>query len=198
MEKLDFLFIRYKIIYMKTSDGKKKRVVLTYGTFDMFHIGHLNILRRAKELGDYLIVGVSTDEFNALKGKKAFMPYEHRKQIVESIRYVDKVIPEKTWEQKVEDIKKYGVDVFVMGDDWKGKFDYLKKYCEVVYLPRTPGICSSDLRETAAYNQGYEDGYEDAKKEIIQKLKEKMKLSEEEIANILEISKEKVKAALEK
>ena len=176
---------------------KKKRVVLTYGTFDMFHIGHLNILKRAKELGDYLIVGVSTDEFNAIKGKKALMPYEHRKKIVESIKYVDKVIPERNWEQKVEDIKKYGVDVFVMGDDWKGKFDYLKDYCEVVYLPRTPGISSTELRQTTAYNQGYEEGYEDAKREIIQKLKENLNLSDEEIAKALDIPREKVKAILE-
>ncbi len=175
---------------------KKKRVVLTYGTFDMFHIGHLNILKRAKELGDYLIVGVSTDEFNAIKGKKAFMPYEHRKKIVESIRYVDKVIPEKDWEQKVEDIKKYSVDIFVMGDDWKGKFDYLKDYCEVIYLPRTPGISSTTLRETAAYNLGYEEGYEEAKREIIQKLRENLGLSNEEIAKVLDIPKKKVEVIL--
>ncbi len=177
------------------SEGKKekKRVVLTYGTFDMFHIGHLNILKRAKDLGDYLIVGVSTDEFNALKGKKAFMPYEHRKRIVEAIKYVDKVIPEKTWEQKVEDVKKYGVDVFVMGEDWKGKFDFLKKYCEVIYLPRTPGISSTELRETAAYNQGYED----AKKEIARNLHEKLKLSPEKIAEILEIPEGRVREFLE-
>ncbi len=176
---------------------KKKRVVLTYGTFDMFHIGHLNILKKAKELGDFLIVGVSTDEFNAIKGKRAFMPYEHRKKIVESIKYVDKVIPERNWKQKLEDIKRYSVDVFVMGEDWKGKFDYLKDYCKVIYLPRTPGISSTELRQAAAFNQGYEEGYQDAKREIIQKLKENLNLSDEEIAKALDIPKEKVRAILE-
>ena len=123
-----------------------KKVVITYGTFDLFHVGHLRLLKRAKALGDYLIVGVSTDEFNEIKGKKAIIPYEQRKEIVEAIRYVDLVIPEKSWEQKVEDIKKYGVDVLVMGDDWKGKFDHLRQYVEVVYLPRTEGISSSMIR----------------------------------------------------
>ena len=128
--------------------------VLTYGTFDMFHIGHLNLLKRAKNLGDKLIVGVSTDEFNKIKGKKTLIPYEERKAIVESIKYVDLVIPEKTWEQKIDDIKKYKIDIFVMGDDWKGKFDYLKDYCKVVYLPRTEGISTSMLKENlkAFYN----------------------------------------------
>ncbi|NPA32504.1 MAG: glycerol-3-phosphate cytidylyltransferase [Aquificae bacterium] len=126
---------------------KNGKVVITYGTFDLFHIGHLNLLRRAKELGDYLIVGVSTDEFNEIKGKKSVFPYEHRAKIVESIKYVDLVIPERNWEQKVHDIKKYNVDVFVIGDDWKGKFDYLKEYCEVVYLPRTEGISTTELKE---------------------------------------------------
>ncbi|RUM31820.1 MAG: glycerol-3-phosphate cytidylyltransferase [Aquifex sp.] len=127
---------------------KKGKVVITYGTFDLFHIGHLNLLKRAKSLGDYLIVGVSTDEFNEIKGKKSVFPYEHRAEIVRSIKYVDLVIPEKSWEQKIEDIKKYKVDVFVMGDDWKGKFDYLKEYCEVIYLPRTQGISTTELKET--------------------------------------------------
>ncbi|GAB6065684.1 glycerol-3-phosphate cytidylyltransferase [Aquifex pyrophilus] len=126
---------------------KKGKVVITYGTFDLFHIGHLNLLKRAKALGDYLIVGVSTDEFNEIKGKKSVYPYEHRAEIVRSIKYVDLVIPERNWEQKVEDIKKYNVDVFVMGDDWKGKFDYLKEYCEVVYLPRTQGISTTELKD---------------------------------------------------
>ncbi len=120
--------------------------VITYGTFDLFHIGHLNLLKRAKKLGDYLIVGVSTDEFNKVKGKKSIIPFEHRKAIVESIKYVDLVIPEKSWDQKFEDIKKYDVDILVMGDDWKGKFDHLKKYVEVVYLPRTKGISSSMIK----------------------------------------------------
>jgi len=120
--------------------------VLTYGTFDLFHYGHLKLLERAKKLGDYLIVGVSTDEFNSIKGKKSIFPYEHRKAIVESIKFVDKVIPEVNWEQKIEDVKKYNIDVFVIGDDWNGKFDFLKEYCDVVYLPRTKGISTTDLK----------------------------------------------------
>jgi glycerol-3-phosphate cytidylyltransferase len=120
--------------------------VITYGTYDLLHWGHINLLKRAKELGDYLIVALSTDEFNAIKGKKAYYPYEQRKFILESIRYVDKVIPERTWEQKIEDVKKYDIDIFVMGDDWKGKFDFLKEYCEVVYLPRTIGISTTKIK----------------------------------------------------
>src|SRR5437868_2581475 len=111
--------------------------VLTYGTFDFLHIGHINILRRAKELGDYLVVGLSTDEFNRLKHKQSYSSYEERKTIVEAIRYVDLVLPERNWEQKVEDIRTNRIDVFVMGDDWKGKFDFLREHCEVVYLART-------------------------------------------------------------
>jgi len=118
------------------------KTVITYGTFDLFHVGHLNLLRRAKELGDYLIVAVSSDEFNLGKNKDT-----DRMKIVEAIKYVDKVIPETSWEQKIEDVKKYNVDVFVMGDDWKGKFDFLKDYCEVVYLPRTEGISTTQLKE---------------------------------------------------
>jgi|SRR5690606_13638305 len=121
--------------------------VITYGTFDLLHIGHINILRRAKELGDYLIVALSTDEFNYQKGKKAYYSFEQRKAILEAIRYVDKVIPEYSWEQKVEDIKKYNIDVFVMGNDWEGKFDYLKEYCEVVYLPRTVGVSTTKIKK---------------------------------------------------
>ncbi len=121
--------------------------VITYGTFDLLHIGHINILRRAKELGDYLIVAISTDEFNALKGKKAYYPYEQRKAILEAIRYVDEVIPEYSWEQKVDDVINHNVDVFVMGDDWEGKFDFLKDYCDVVYLPRTVGISTTKIKQ---------------------------------------------------
>jgi glycerol-3-phosphate cytidylyltransferase len=121
--------------------------VLTYGTFDMFHIGHLNLLKRAKELGDRLFVGVSTDEFNKIKGKKTLIPFEDRKEIVKAIRYVDEVFAEKDWDQKIEDIKKYDIDILVMGDDWKGRFDHFKSYCDVVYLPRTEGISSSYLKE---------------------------------------------------
>lgn len=124
------------------------KTVITYGTFDLFHVGHLNLLRRAKELGDYLIVAVSSDRFNwEEKQKKCEIPDKDRMAIVEAIKYVDKVIPEDSWEQKIEDVKKYNVDVFVMGDDWKGKFDFLKDYCEVVYLPRTEGISSTQLKE---------------------------------------------------
>lgn len=120
--------------------------VITYGTFDLLHTGHINILRRAKMLGDYLIVAVSTDEFNKKKGKCAYYSYEERKTIVEAIRYVNQVIPEESWEQKINDIRKYDIDIFVMGDDWKGKFDYLKDYCEVVYLPRTEGISTTKIK----------------------------------------------------
>ena len=127
--------------------------VITYGTFDLFHIGHLNLLKRAKALGDYLIVAVSSDEFNLQKGKVCKIKDTDRMQIVEAIKYVDQVIPETSWDQKIEDVKKYDVDVFVMGDDWKGKFDFLKDYCEVVYLPRTEGICSTQLKEELRNNQ---------------------------------------------
>ncbi|MFB5282802.1 glycerol-3-phosphate cytidylyltransferase [Peribacillus sp. Hz7] len=121
--------------------------VITYGTFDLLHWGHINLLKRARELGDYLIVAISTDEFNALKDKKAYHSFENRKMILESIRYVDKVIPENNWEQKKEDIIREGVDIFVMGDDWKGKFDELSEVCEVVYLPRTIGISTSKIKD---------------------------------------------------
>ncbi|MES1040473.1 MULTISPECIES: glycerol-3-phosphate cytidylyltransferase [Peribacillus] len=121
--------------------------VITYGTFDLLHWGHINLLKRAKDLGDYLIVAISTDEFNALKDKKAYHSFENRKMILESIRYVDEVIPEDNWEQKREDIVREGVDIFVMGDDWKGKFDELSEVCEVVYLPRTIGISTSQIKD---------------------------------------------------
>jgi glycerol-3-phosphate cytidylyltransferase len=121
--------------------------VLTYGTFDLLHWGHINLLQRAKEYGDYLVVAISTDEFNALKNKKAFHSYENRKFILEAIRYVDEVIPENTWEQKIEDVKKHDIDVFVMGDDWKGQFDFLKEFCEVIYLPRTVGISTTKIKK---------------------------------------------------
>lgn len=121
--------------------------VITYGTFDLLHYGHINLLRRAKSLGDYLIVALSTDEFNSLKkGKRTYFNYEERKQLLESIRYVDLVIPEETWEQKTTDVDLYKVDVFVMGDDWKGKFDFLKSQCEVVYLERTPEISTTKIK----------------------------------------------------
>lgn len=121
--------------------------VITYGTFDLLHWGHINLLKRAKEQGDYLIVAISSDEFNEGKGKKAYHSYENRKMILEAIRYVDEVIPENTWEQKVNDIVENNVDVFVMGDDWEGKFDHLKDFCEVVYLPRTVGISTTKIKK---------------------------------------------------
>lgn len=122
--------------------------VITYGTFDLLHYGHINLLRRAKELGDYLIVAISSDHFNELKGKKSFFPYEERKMMVEAIKYVDEVIPEETWEQKVTDCEKYEIDTFVIGDDWKGKFDFLKeKGINVVYLPRTPNISTTQIKQ---------------------------------------------------
>ncbi len=122
--------------------------ILTYGTFDLLHYGHIRILKRAKELGDYLVVALSTDEFNATKGKKAYHSYETRKKMLEAIRYVDLVIPENNWEQKIQDIQDYKIDVCVMGSDWAGsdKFDYLKEYCEVVFLERTPGISTSQIK----------------------------------------------------
>jgi len=124
--------------------------VITYGTFDLFHIGHLNLLRRAKDLGDRLVVGVSTDEFNALKGKRSVVPFAHRSDIVRSIRFVDDVVGESAWEQKEVDIKLLGVDVFTMGDDWYGKFDFLNPLVEVVYLPRTDGVSSTQLKSSFA------------------------------------------------
>ncbi|MCC3648539.1 glycerol-3-phosphate cytidylyltransferase [Cytobacillus firmus] len=120
--------------------------VITYGTFDLLHWGHINLLKRASELGDHLTVAISSDEFNELKNKEAYHSYENRKMILESIRYVDKVIPENTWEQKIQDVIDHDIDIFVMGDDWKGKFDFLKDYCEVIYLPRTVGISTSKIK----------------------------------------------------
>lgn len=122
--------------------------VITYGTFDLLHYGHINLLRRAKELGDYLVVAISTDEFNSIKNKKSYFNYEKRKMILEAIRYVDEVIPEESWEQKIVDVRERNIDVFVMGDDWKGKFDYLKEYCEVVYLEMTPDISTTQMKES--------------------------------------------------
>ncbi len=123
--------------------------VLTYGTFDLLHYGHIRLLKRAKELGDYLIVALSTDEFNAGKGKKAFHSYETRKMMLEAIRYVDLVIPEENWEQKISDVKDYKVDVVVMGSDWadSDRFDYLKEHCELVFLDRTEGISTTQIKE---------------------------------------------------
>ena len=121
--------------------------VITYGTFDLLHYGHIELLRRAKAMGDYLVVALSTDEFNwNCKQKKCYFPYEERKRMLEAIRYVDLVIPEENWEQKSTDVDKYNIDVFVIGDDWEGKFDFLKEKCEVVYLPRTPEISTTKIK----------------------------------------------------
>lgn len=123
--------------------------VITYGTFDLLHYGHINLLRRAKALGDYLIVACSTDEFNSSKkNKKCYFTYEQRKELLEAVRYVDLVIPEEDWEQKVKDVHEYHVDYFVIGDDWKGQFDYLEKEgCKVIYLPRTPEISTTQIKK---------------------------------------------------
>ncbi|MBN2103489.1 glycerol-3-phosphate cytidylyltransferase [bacterium] len=120
--------------------------IITYGTYDLFHYGHLRLLERAKNMGDYLIVAVSTDTFNAVKGKKCAYPYQQRAEIVKAIRYVDEVIPEECWEQKRDDIIRLKVDALVMGDDWEGKFDDLKDICEVIYLPRTSDISTTSIK----------------------------------------------------
>lgn len=128
------------------------RKIITYGTFDLLHYGHINILKRAKELGDYLVVALSTNEFNEIKGKKCYFSYEERKRLVQAIRYVDLVIPEYNWDQKIDDVKEYKIDVFVMGNDWKGKFDFLEEYCEIVYLERTPEISTTKIKEELGLN----------------------------------------------
>lgn len=121
--------------------------VITYGTFDLLHYGHINLLKRAKACGDYLVVVLSTDEFNwNKKQKKCYFTYEERKALLKAIRYVDLVIPEQNWEQKLSDVKEYHIDTFVMGNDWEGKFDFLKDYCEVIYLPRTPEISTTKIK----------------------------------------------------
>ena len=125
-----------------------EKTIITYGTFDLFHIGHLQLLKRCKELGTRLLVGVSTDHFNQIKGKKTIVPFSERAQIVSAVRYVDGVFPEESWDQKVSDIKKFQASFFVMGDDWAGKFDFLKLYCDVVYLPRTVGVSSSAIKQS--------------------------------------------------
>ena len=122
--------------------------VITYGTFDLLHYGHVNLLQRAKALGDYLVVALSTDDYNwNQKQKKCYFSYEERKRLLEAIRYVDLVIPEESWEQKASDVQEYHIDTFVMGNDWEGKFDFLKEYCDVVYLPRTPEISTTQIKK---------------------------------------------------
>lgn len=121
--------------------------IITYGNFDLLHYGHINLLRRAKKRGDYLIVALSTDEFSLNeKGKKTYFKYKERKQLLEAIRYVDLVIPENDWTQKINDIKEFKIDTFVIGDDWEGKFDFLNEFCEVIYLPRTPEISTTKIK----------------------------------------------------
>ena len=132
--------------------------VITYGTFDLFHIGHLNLLKRLKSLGDKLIVGISTDEFNAAKKKHSVISFSDRYEIIRSIRFVDDVIQETCWDQKIPDIRRLGVDIFAMGDDWDGKFDFLKPFAEVVYLPRTQGISSTQIRGSLAGNFMFTSG----------------------------------------
>lgn len=127
--------------------------VITYGTYDLLHAGHINLLRRAKELGDYLVVALSSDKFNAIKHKTAYHCYEDRKLILEAIKYVDEVIPEHNWEQKIEDVKEHQIDIFVMGNDWEGQFDFLKEYCEVIYLPRTDGISTTKIKTDLGMGQ---------------------------------------------
>lgn len=134
--------------------------ILTYGTFDLLHRGHIELLRRASEMGDFLVVGLSTDEFNALKNKKSFYAFEERKLVLEAIRYVDLVIPENHWEQKAEDIRRHEIDALVMGDDWEGKFDELGEFCEVVYLPRTAGISTSMVKAQLSLGTNSEIQYD--------------------------------------
>ncbi|MGX9720127.1 adenylyltransferase/cytidyltransferase family protein [Stenotrophomonas acidaminiphila] len=121
-------------------------IVLTYGTFDLLHIGHVNLLRRARELGSTLVVGLSSDRFNAVKHKRATQSYSEREAVLRAIRYVDDVFPEDSWEQKADDIRRLGADVLVMGSDWRGHFDDLSRYCQVRYLPRTENISSSSIK----------------------------------------------------
>jgi glycerol-3-phosphate cytidylyltransferase len=123
--------------------------IITYGNFDLLHYGHINLLKRARALGDYLVVALSTDEFSLNeKQKKTCFDYKTRKEYLEAIRYVDLVIPEDSWEQKESDIKKYNIDCFVIGDDWKGKFDFLKSLCEVTYFERTPDISTTLIKDS--------------------------------------------------
>lgn len=131
---------------------KKNKIIITYGTFDLFHVGHVRLLKRIKKLGDTLIVVLSSDEFNSLKGKKTVIPFEDRKEVLESCRYVDVVLEEKNWDQKIHDIKNNNVDIFVMGDDWEGEFDFLSSLCEVIYLPRTNGVSTTHLKEVISKN----------------------------------------------
>ena len=132
--------------------SSRQKKIITYGTFDLFHVGHVRLLKRIAALGDHLTVGVSSDEFNTGKGKKSAIAYEQRAEIVAACRYVDAVIPENAWDQKRNDISAYGINIFAMGDDWAGRFDDLLDLCEVVYLPRTDGISSTSVKSYLASN----------------------------------------------
>lgn len=130
------------------------KTIITYGTFDILHIGHINLLRRARALGDKLVVGLSSDEFNRGKHKSSLLNYENRKAVLESIRWVDEVFPENSWDQKVEDVRRYGAAIFVMGHDWEGKFDFLSDQCEVVYLSRTADISTTEIKQSLVMGMG--------------------------------------------
>lgn len=132
--------------------GRQATTIITYGTFDILHVGHINLLRRARALGDRLVVGLSTDQFNAGKHKSSLLNFENRKAVMESIRFVDEVFAEESWDQKEADILRYRADVFVMGEDWRGKFDFLSRLCEVRYLPRTPAISTTEIRQSLAFD----------------------------------------------
>jgi glycerol-3-phosphate cytidylyltransferase len=125
--------------------------IITYGTFDCLHYGHINLLKTAKSMGDFLIVGLSSDRFNEAKGKESFFNFQQRKEMLELIKPVDLLIAENSWEQKIDDIKKYKIDVFCIGNDWVGKFDYLEEFCKVVYLERTPNICSTEIKKILSF-----------------------------------------------
>ncbi|MFV0447973.1 MAG: glycerol-3-phosphate cytidylyltransferase [Vibrio sp.] len=155
------------------------KVVITYGTFDLFHVGHVRLLKRLSGLGDKLIVGISSDEFNSDKGKKSFFSYQERAEIVSSCRYVDEVFPEHCWEQKIEDIKKYDAKIFAIGNDWQGKFDFLSEFCEVVYLPRTESISTTSIKkQLSQYSSTDLDKIENSLHDIISLVKS---LSEQKI-----------------
>lgn len=134
------------------------KTVITYGTFDILHIGHINLLRRARQMGDRLVVGLSSDEFNRGKHKSSLLNYANRRAVLEAIRWVDEVFPEHTWEQKVDDIRKYSASIFVMGHDWAGKFDFLSEYCEVRYLPRTPEVSTTEIKQSLGPGLSVEGG----------------------------------------